>query len=106
MSDYRNNERETVVVKKSNTGTIVAVILVAAVVIIGLLFATGFWSAKTTSGALPEVSVKGGELPKVDLDSKEVVVGTSKTKVEVPKVETETKTVDVPTVGVKDNGEK
>ena len=42
---------------------------------------------------MPEVSVDGGALPNVDVDSKEVVVGT------------EEKTVEVPTVGVKDNGE-
>lgn len=104
MSDYRSTDRDTVVVKRRSGGTVIAIVVVAALVIVGLLFATGFWSADVTkSGALPEVSVKGGELPKVDVDSKEVVVGTSKTKVEVPKVETETKTLDVPTIGVKDD---
>lgn len=105
MSDYRGGERvrET----RRGGGKTVVIVLVVIAVIVGLLFATGFWSANVTKdGALPEVSVKGGALPKVDMDSKEVVVGTSKTEVEVPKVETETKTVDVPTVGVKDNGEK
>lgn len=104
MSDYRDGPvRET----RRSGGTTILIVLVAIAVIVGLLFATGFWSANVTKdGALPEVSVKGGALPKVDMDSKEVVVGTSKTKVEVPKVETETKTIDVPTVGVKDNGEK
>ncbi len=104
MSDYRSGEpiRE----KRRGAGPTIAIILVVIAVVVGLLFATGFWSADVKKGALPEVSVKGGDLPKVDLDSKEVVVGSSKTKVEVPKVETETKTVDVPTVGVKDNGEK
>ncbi|KQS04335.1 hypothetical protein ASG11_08790 [Sphingomonas sp. Leaf357] len=106
MTDYRN-DRETVVVKKRSGGTIIAIVVVAALVIVGLLFATGFWSADVTkTGALPEVSVKGGELPKVDLDSKEVVVGTKKTEVDVPKVKTEKETLSVPTVGVKDNGEK
>lgn len=105
MSDYRTTD--TVVVKRRGPGTTIALVLLVIVVIVGLLFATGFWSANVTkSGALPEVSVKGGALPKVDMDSKEVVVGTSKTKVEVPKVKTETETVDVPTIGVKDNGEK
>jgi len=104
MSDYRSTDRDTVVVKRRSGGTVIAIVVVAALVIVGLLFATGFWSADVTKeGALPEVSVKGGELPKVDMDSKEVVVGTSKTKVEVPKVETETKTLDVPTIGVKDD---
>ncbi|MES3099279.1 hypothetical protein [Sphingomonas faeni] len=105
MSDYRTTD--TVVVKRRGPGTTIAIVLLIIVVMVGLLFATGFWSANVTkSGALPEVSVKGGALPKVDMDSKEVVVGTSKTKVEVPKVKTETETVDVPTIGVKDNGEK
>ena len=40
------------------------------------------------------MSVKGGALPKVDVDSKAVVVGTKKEE------------IDVLTVGVKDNGEK
>jgi beta-lactam-binding protein with PASTA domain len=105
MSDYRSGEpiRE----KRRSGGATIAIVLVVIAVIVGLLFATGFWSANVTKdGALPQVSVKGGALPKVDMDSKEVVVGTSKTKVEVPKAETETKTIDVPTVGVKDNGEK
>jgi len=106
MSDYRNTET-VVVEKRRGAGTTIAIIVVAILVIVGLLFATGFWSADVKKdGALPEVSVKGGELPSVDLDSKEVVVGTTKTEVEVPKVKTETETVDVPTVGVKDNGEK
>lgn len=105
MSDYRGGEpiRET----RRGRGSTALIILVAIAVIVGLLFATGFWSANVTKdGALPEVSVKGGALPKVDMDSKEVVVGTSKTEVEVPKVKTETETVEVPTIGVKDNGEK
>jgi hypothetical protein len=62
--------------------------------IVAVLFATGFWSADVKEGDMPEVSVKGGALPKVDVDSKEVVVGTKKEEIEVP------------TVGVKDNGEK
>ena len=103
MADYRNDQNDTVVVKRGG-GTTIAIILAAVVVIVGLLFATGFWSADVTkSGALPEVAVKGGALPQVDLNSKELVVGTSKTKVAVPKVETTTATVDVPTVGVKDD---
>lgn len=106
MSDYRN-ETDTVVVKRRSGGTMIAIILVAIVAIVGLLFATGFWSADVTKeGALPKIAVEGGALPKVDLDSKEVVIGTKKTEVEVPKVKTETETIDVPTVGVKDNGDK
>lgn len=71
---------------------IVGVIILVVIV----LFATGFWSADVKEGALPnvEVSADGGELPKVDVDSKEVVVGTKKEE------------IDVPVVGVKDNGEE
>ena len=101
MSDYRSTDRDTVVVKRRSGGTIIAVIVVAALVIVGLLFATGFWSANVKEGALPEVSVKGGELPNVDVDSKEVVVGTKETEIDVPKVTTEKETIDVPVVGVK-----
>lgn len=83
-------------------------ILAVIVVIAIILFATGFWSADVKEGALPDVDVsaEGGALPEVDVDSKEVVVGTTETNIEVPKIETETEQVDVPVVGVKDNGEE
>jgi len=74
------------------------------VLIVVVLFGSGFWSADVTKeGSLPEVSVDGGSIPKVDLDSKEVVVGTKKTEIDVPKVKTEKETIDVPVVGVKDD---
>ncbi len=80
--------------------------LVAAVVIIvGVLFATGFWSADVKdAGKLPEVdiSTEPGRAPDVDLDSKKVEIGTEERTVEVPKVETEEKVIDVPVVGVSD----
>jgi len=40
------------------------------------------------------------------MKSKEIVVGTAKTTVVVPKVETQKTTIDVPIVGVKDDSEK
>jgi hypothetical protein len=78
---------------------------VAVVVIVGALFATGFWSADVHDpGKLPEVNISAepGRAPDVDLHSKKVVVGTEERTIDVPKVETEKKTVDVPVVGVKD----
>ena len=95
MADFRTTD-ERVVVRRGGAGRMVAIVLGIVAVIAVILFATGFWSADVKEGSLPEVDVsaKGGELPKVDLDSKEVVVGTKKTEVEVP------------VVGVKDNGEK
>jgi hypothetical protein len=105
MVDYRRDE--TVEERRGNGGRTIAIVLLALAALVGILFATGFWSADVKKeGSLPEVTVKGGELPKVDLDSKEVVVGSTKTQIEVPKVKTETETIDVPTVAVKDNGEK
>ena len=95
MVDHRAaNDR--VVVRRGGTGRTLAIIAGVILLVVLLLFATGFWSADVKGGKLPEVNVstKAGALPKVDLDSKKVVVGTKKTE------------VDVPVVGVKDNGEK
>ncbi len=89
--------------RRTVMGLLVVVVLIAIV-----LFATGFWKADVEEGALPkvDVSAEGGKLPDIDVDSKELVVGTTETNVEVPKVETETKKVDVPVVGVKDDGKE
>ena len=88
----------------------VLAILVLVVLVAIVLFATGFWEADVKEGALPDVDVKaeGGALPEVDVDSKEVVVGTTETNVAVPDVDVDTKEtkVDVPVVGVKDDGDK
>ena len=87
----------------------VLAILVVAVLIAIVLFATGFWSVdQTKEGELPSVDVQaeGGALPEFEGDSKEVVVGTTEANIEVPKVTTETEKVDVPVVGVKDDGKE
>ncbi|HEX8402360.1 MAG TPA: hypothetical protein VF628_11720 [Allosphingosinicella sp.] len=83
-------------------------ILAIVVLIAIVLFATGFWKANVKEGALPDVDVSatGGKMPEVDVDSKEVVVGTTNTTIEVPKIETEKEKVSVPVIGVKDNGEE
>jgi hypothetical protein len=105
MVDYRTDE--PTVERRSGSGRIILVAVIVIAAIVAALFATGFWSADVKKeGALPEVTVKGGELPAVDLDSKEVVVDSKKTNIEVPKVKTETETIDIPTVEVKDNGER
>ena len=89
--------------KRTVLGLLVVVVLIAIV-----LFATGFWKADVKEGALPtvDVSAEGGKLPDVDVDSKELVVGTTESSVEVPKIKTETTKVDVPVVGVKDDGKE
>lgn len=95
MAEYRSADGR-VVERRGGAGRIIAIVLGILAVIAVILFATGFWSADVKEGALPDVdiSAKGGELPAVDVDSKKVVVGTKKTEVEVP------------VVGVEDNGEK
>jgi regulator of protease activity HflC (stomatin/prohibitin superfamily) len=86
----------------ARTGLIIVVI---AVVVAVAAYALGLFSVNT-SGELkaPEISVEGGALPNLDVDTGEVVVGTTETQVEVPdvdvSVDTKTETVDVPTVGI------
>lgn len=111
MTEIRNTDGTTTRVddrvynepRRSSGGTIMIVAPIAMLAIVGVLFATGFWSASVKGGKLPEVSVKGGNLPNVDVKSKQIVVGTTKTSVDLPKLETKKTTIDVPVVGVKDN---
>jgi hypothetical protein len=77
-------------------------ILVVVVLIVIVLFATGFWKANVKEGQMPKVVAEGGKMPSVDVDSKKLVVGTTQANVEVPTVDTETKKIDVPVVGVTD----
>ena len=105
MSEYRTDDgRPVEVERRKGMGGVLGMILLLAVVVIAILFATGFFSAKVTEGKMPKVSVKAdaGALPDVDLDSKQVVVGTKQATVEVPTVDTKKETIDVPVVGVKD----
>jgi hypothetical protein len=81
-------------------GLIIIVVLVALV-----LLYMGFWRADFTGGSLPQVSAEGGSLPSVDVQSKEVVVGTEQKQIEVPTMSTETETINVPVVEVKERGE-
>ncbi|GAA0295626.1 hypothetical protein GCM10009087_01710 [Sphingomonas oligophenolica] len=107
MADYIREEPDSTVVERRGIGPggVVAIVLVIIVAIVAILFASGFWSANVKSGSLPDVNVsaKGGSLPDVNVHSKELVVGTKSTTIDVPKVETTKKKVDVPVVGVKDN---
>lgn len=103
MVEHREDGDVVVVREKSGAGRTLAIIALVALVIVGILFATGFWSADVKkSGSLPDVdiSAKGGSLPDVDLDSKKVVVGTKETSVDVPKIKTEKESISVPVVGV------
>ena len=107
MADPRYEDRDTTVVERRGMsgGAIAGIVLLAIALVVALLFATGFWSADVREGELPKVKVSAdaGKLPDVDLKSKEVVVGTKSTTIDVPKVKTEKEEIKVPVVGVKDD---
>jgi hypothetical protein len=77
---------------------ILAVLILVVIVAIAAV-ATNFVNV-STSGELraPSVSVQGGEVPKVDVETKRLVVEQREQSVNVPKVETETRNVEVPVV--------
>lgn len=104
MAEFRTTDRDGRVhtERRGGAGRTLAILAIVGLVIVGLLFATGFFRLNASGGELPkvDVSAKGGDLPSVDLDSKKVVVGTKESTVEVPKVTTEKEKIDVPVVGV------
>lgn len=57
---------------------------------------------QTEEGEMPDVEVKGGELPEYDVDTANVEVGTETATITTPDVDvsTETSTVTVPDVDV------
>jgi hypothetical protein len=77
---------------------ILAILIVVVVVAIAAL-ATNFVNISTT-GELraPSLTVQGGEVPRVDVDTKKVVLETREQNVTVPTVESETRNVEVPVV--------
>ncbi len=77
-----------------------AILALLALVIVGILFATGFWKLNGTPGSMPKVSVQGGSMPKVGVQSDKIVVGTTEKTVDVPKIETKKAEVKVPVIGV------
>lgn len=77
------------------------VTILAIVVVIGIIaIATGFVKLNGQSGSLPKVAVEGGKLPTVDADVGKIDVGTKNTTVDVPKVDTVKKKVEVPSIAV------
>jgi hypothetical protein len=76
--------------------TILAIVVVIAIIAV----ATGFVNLHGSPGTLPTVKVEGGQAPAVKADVGSVDVGTKNASVDVPKVETVKKKVEVPTVAV------
>lgn len=88
VEEYRDADGNIVVrEKRSGGGFLLSLILVliAAVAIAWFLGLISF----STSGALeaPKVSVSGGEVPKVDVQTADINVGTRTETVEVPTVQ-------------------
>jgi hypothetical protein len=91
--DDRRPVEPVIVRRRGGGGFFVGLILILAL-IVAVLFYTGFWTANVTqTGALPKISINTapGVMPKVDLESKKIVIGSKK------------ESVAVPTVGVKDS---
>lgn len=99
---------DTVAVERrgGGLGRTLAILALIALVIVGILFATGFWKLNATSGSMPKVNVEGGSMPKVGVQSDKLVVGTKQTTVDVPKIETKKAEVKVPVIGVEDKNGK
>ena len=104
MATYTDENGRVIVERRRGAGTVFGGIIALAVLVVVVLFATGFWSANVTrEGSLPSIKVdaQGGELPKVDVNSKKIVIGTTDQTVDVPTVQTKKTKIEVPTVGVK-----
>ncbi len=92
----------------SGARTVLIVAVIAILVIIGA-FAFGFIDINQTREAmLPKVKTEGGQMPRFDVNTAKVDVGTTNATVDVPKVDVETKkeNVPIPTVDVKKTNEK
>src|SRR3569832_282722 len=93
--------------------TMLKTVLTAAIVSAGVLGLSACDVKKTEEGhaQLPKYEVEKKQsadvkLPKYDVTTPDVQVGSKEATVTVPKVETEKKTIEVPTVGVKTAKEK
>ena len=83
---YPTDARPVVVRRRRGGGFLMGLLLIAAI-IVALLFYTGFWSADVSQpGSLPKISVNTtpGVMPKVDLESKKIVIGSQQQEVAVP----------------------
>jgi hypothetical protein len=71
-------------------GRSILIIVVVIVVLAIIAWALGLFSLNTQGDLkTPEVSVTGGEVPSVDVDTANVEVGTEETTVELPTVDVE-----------------
>ena len=79
-------------------------------VIVVLVLIVGLWVGllrvdQVQQAELPKLSVSGGQAPKFDVQTAKVNVGTTQTTIDVPKVETEKKAVELPRIAVDKPGQ-
>ena len=76
--------------------------LLAIVVVLGIVaIASGFVNLRGSSGTAPRIAIEGGSMPSVKADVGSINLGEKKTTVDVPKVGTATKEVNMPTLDVR-----
>ncbi len=103
MAEYDNSRdaagRPVVVEKKSNTGWLVALLVVVALVVAA--FAFGLIDLDADVGKIPDVKVEttGGAAPSIDANVADVDVGTKEETITVP-------TIDVDKAGNADADKK
>ncbi|MBB4633851.1 hypothetical protein [Sphingosinicella soli] len=90
-------------------GSRTIVIVVAVIVLLAVLgYALGLFNVSATGDLkTPEVSVSGGEIPEVQVETGEIDIGTEKATVSVPDVDVTTDEVeiDVPTLDINPAGD-
>ena len=78
---------------------VIVVILLIAGLSLGYLHVS-----QVQQASLPRVTVSGGQAPKFSVDTAKVDVGTEQRTVDVPRIDSEKKAVEVPTVSVRKPG--
>lgn len=74
-------------------------LMISGAFLVATLGMAGCDVEKTEEGSLPEVDVKGGNLPKYDVDTPDVDVGTKEKTITVPDVDVDMPDDDEPDVG-------
>src|SRR5262249_46785443 len=98
--DIRHAKGDSPMIRITGKKTALPILLSAALLAVS---ATGCKVTKTQDGKLPEVQVKGGQLPKYEVKVPRVDVKTETKQIEVPTdvtVKTKKKDIEVPKVSV------
>jgi hypothetical protein len=85
---------------------LILTILILAVLALIAAIATGLVNLNASGELRPpkvNITAEGGEVPKLDVDTDKVVVGTTNSTIGLPEVGMRNSQVQVPTVGVQDD---